>query len=432
MRLVSTVAIGLLVAGCGSKSPAGGDDDGGTDGGASGSSDGGGNGQTPTNVLVTMTHRPTNAAMFSFLVAYQDGAGAWTLAPAPTGDLYTLPIYSSVYAVAWTCIGIAGQLRTVSELQFTVSERPALVVDIPARCTDALPTVTLKGTITNTSMLTNYSVRFGDRSATVNDGQFMMQTPPGTHDLVVLSAGSIAVGGDAVASGAIVQRNLVVNAATSVTLDGNDDEDTQSFSVDNLPGGFAVKDSATTLLYANGTVAPISTDSSSAYETESLADDQMVATDVYDQQMSVTSGTTVTTASVATAHPGDIAWADVPAIGTVTGVVLTTPYPRITTTWTTYPNALGYTFGATQTSTAGTVVWTAQFSSTIGDAGMYTMQDLTQLAGWNPALQMVAGAKISGRVQAMTSTGTGDFPALVPPVVGTHRTFATGQFAVTP
>ena len=45
---------------------------------------------------------------------------------------------------------------------------------------------------------------------------------------------------------------------------------------------------------------------------------------------------------------------------------------------------------------------------------------------------MSAGTKVSGGVQAMTSTATGDFPPLVPPIVGTSRTFATGELSVTP
>jgi hypothetical protein len=32
----------------------------------------------------------------------------------------------------------------------------------------------------------------------------------------------------------------------------------------------------------------------------------------------------------------------------------------------------------------------------------------------------------------MTSTGTNDFPPLLPPTVGTDRTFSTGEFSVMP
>jgi hypothetical protein len=439
MRLASSVVItGMLIvfggAGCGSKSPAGGDDDGMPDGGGSNTGDGGGSsGQTPTNITLTMNHHPTNAAMFSFLVAYQDGAGPWTLAPAPTGDVYTLPIYSPVYAVAWTCVGNAGQLRQVSELQFAVSERTALSVDVPARCTDALPTVALHGTITNTAILTNYVVRFGDRSAVVTQQDtFTLQTPVGTHDLVLLSAGSIASNGDTVVSDAMVQRNVTVTAAMDIAVDANDIEAVQTFGVANLMGG--TKQSTTTLLYANGTTAPLVVDSTQPfYETESLADDQMIGTDVYDQQMSVSTTGTIAMSSLATASPSDITWADIPAIGAVTGTAMTTPYPRITSTWSKYAGAVGYTWGATQAANGGTIVWSAQLSpAVVGDAGSFTMPDLSGLVGWNAALQMVAGTRIGGGVQAMTSTGTNDFPPLVPPSVGTERTFSTGEFSVMP
>ena len=428
------VMAGLSIgAGCGSKSPAGGDDGGMTDGGGgSNTGDGGGSGQTPTHITVTMNHRPTNTTMFSFLVAYQDGAGPWMLAPAPAGDVYTLPIYSPVYAVAWTCVSNPGQLRQVSELQFAVSERTTLAVDVPARCTDALPTVALHGTITNSATFTNYVVKFGDRSALVTQqNTFVLQTPLGTHDLVVLGAGAIGVGGDTVASAAFVKRDITVSGPMDIALDGNDAETVQSFSVDNLLGG--AKASTTTLLYANGTVAPMVIDSTPLYETESLAEDQMVSTDIYDQQMSVTSIGTIAMTTLATATPTDIAWTDIPAMGSVTGTAVTTPYPRITSTWPKYADAVGYTWGATQVTNMGTTVWTAQLSpAVVGDTGNFTMPDLSALTGWNPALQMVAGTRVGGGVQAMTSTGTNDFPARVPPAVGTQRSFATGEFSVMP
>jgi hypothetical protein len=437
MRLASSVVIAgiviVVLVGCGSQSPAGGDDDGMSDGGGgSNTGDGGGSSQTPTNITLTMNHRPTNAAMFSFLVAYQDGAGPWTLAPAPTGDVYTLPIYSPVYAVAWTCVGNAGQLRQVSELQFAVSERTSLAVDVPPRCTDALPTVTLHGTLTNSAILTNYVVRFGDRSAAVTQQDtFTLQTPVGTHDLLVLSAGSIATNGDTVVEDAMVMRNLTVSAAMDIAVDANDIEPVLTFGVANLMGG--TKDTTTTLLYANGTTAPLVVDSTQFYETESLADDQMVGTDVYDQQMSVSTTGTIAMSSIATASPSDITWTDIPAIGAVTGIAMTTPYPRITSTWGKYAGAVGYTWGATQAANGGTIVWSAQLSpAVVGDAGDFTMPDLSGLVGWNAALQMVAGTRVGGGVQAMTSTGTNDFPPLVPPSVGTERTFSTGEFSVMP
>jgi hypothetical protein len=450
MRIASTVTVLVLIAaGCGSKSPGTGGDDGsgGSDGGTTGSNDGGDHGgQTPTNVTLTMHHQPHNAAQFSYLVAYQDGSSPWTLAPAPSGEVYTLPIYAPVYAVAWTCIAAGAQpnstLRQVSELQFAVAERTALTVEVPPRCSDAFTTANLHGTVSNTGIATTYTVKWGDRSAVTNQqGQYAMQVVPGTHDLVVLAGSSFSTSGEIVASDAIVQRDVTVNAATQVDIDGNNEESIQSFAVNNMFSG-----NATTTLYAKGTTAVMVNDSSFSFENESLAADQMAASDVYDQQLTMTGIGTSASESSATATPADETWVDVPALGTVTGTATMAPNPRITSTWTHYANAVGYTWGAVQVPGNGgqgngcganggtcTITWSAQLSAgVIGDQGTYTMPDLSALTGWNPALQMVAGTRIGGGVQAMTSSATGDFPALVPPTVGTQRTFATSQFSVMP
>lgn len=437
MRIASTVTVLVMIAaGCGSKSPGAGDDDGsgGGDGGTMGSDDGGDHGgQTPTNVTLTMHHQPHNAAQFSYLVAYQDGSSPWALAPAPSGETYTLPIYAPVYAVAWTCIAAGAQpnstLRQVSELQFAVSERTALTVEVPPRCSDAYTTANLHGTITNTGIATTYTVKWGDRTATANQqGQFAMQVPVGTHDLIVLTGSSFNTSGELVATDAIVKRSVTVNAATQVDVDGSDEEAVQSFAVNNMFNG-----NVSTTLYASGTTAVMVNDSSFTFENESLADDQMAAADVYDQQMTMTGIGTIASESSATATPGDETWVDVPALGTVTGTATMAPNPRITSTWTHYANAVGYTWGAVQAPANTTITWVAQLSAgVIGDQGTYTMPDLSALTGWNPALQMVAGTRIGGGVQAMTSSATGDFPPLLPPTVGTKRTFATGQFSVMP
>src|SRR5690242_11104806 len=68
-----------------------------TDGSGSGGSDGGAAG---TAITLALTRRPNTTATFSFLVAYQDGTGAWQLAPAPTGDVYTFDVTSPTWGVA--------------------------------------------------------------------------------------------------------------------------------------------------------------------------------------------------------------------------------------------------------------------------------------------------------------------------------------------
>ena len=449
MRLVSTVLMvsGLLIVGaCGDKSPATSGAAAATDGGIAGDGNGsdgsGGGGGSPTNVRLTLTHRPTNAAAVGFLVAYRDGAGPWTLAPSPSSDTYTLPINAPVYAVAWTCIaaGANGQLRSVNELQFTVTEMPALTVDIPARCRDQANLVTLQGTIENPGTFTHYVVKFGDLSATVaNNDQFTLQTPPGTHDLVVLGEGSINLGSDSVAQSAYVQRDLAVTANTELMLDADAMENTQSFAVTNF-GGFSghLRDTAQTILYANGTTAQLVNDSTSSFETESLAADQMVAGDVYDEQLVVTTTGAQIAMSVATAAPAEQAWVDVPALGAVTS---TATAGLVTSSWAEYSHATGYTWLANQQLPANacggggacSITWTAQLSAAVlGTMPAYTTPDLSGVTGWNQALQLVAGKPATGGVQAMTSSAMNDFPALVPPPIGAARTFAGTQLTITP
>src|SRR5258706_13848097 len=87
----------VLASACGSNNMGTMDGNGDDDSGGGGDD---GTGNHPTTVTLTLAHHPTNAALFSFLVAYRDGAGAGPLAPAPRGDVYRLPVYSPAYSVA--------------------------------------------------------------------------------------------------------------------------------------------------------------------------------------------------------------------------------------------------------------------------------------------------------------------------------------------
>src|SRR5260221_3228206 len=167
----ASIAIMLALAACGGHGTTGGDDaNGGGDDGNGGGDDG--SSQQPTNVTLTLHDRPNNAALFSFVVAYADGAGAWQLAPAPSGDTYTLPIYSPAYSVAFTCIGGGNasttvQSRTVTTASWSIAERASLVFDVPPRCTDRnTGGVGLHGTIANTiGNGGGFVVKWGDRTA---------------------------------------------------------------------------------------------------------------------------------------------------------------------------------------------------------------------------------------------------------------------------
>src|SRR5258708_27155727 len=129
----------------------------------------------PTTITVTLTNRPNNAALFSFVVAYQDGGGSWQVAGAPAGDVYTFQVTSAAYGVAWTCVSAgAGNVglseRDVNLYYFAVAERTSLQANVPARCTDRAPqSVGLSGTITNPPSLP-LAVVFGARATFATRG----------------------------------------------------------------------------------------------------------------------------------------------------------------------------------------------------------------------------------------------------------------------
>lgn len=123
-----------LVAGCG-----------GSGGGTPPTGDGGGgDGPNPnaTKIMFTLNNVPSDAAAFTFVAAYQDGAGAWKPAPARSGDTYTFDVSSATWGFAYTCqvnvrvAGVVTDLRDVVEYHFAVAERTSLTEDILARCTD--------------------------------------------------------------------------------------------------------------------------------------------------------------------------------------------------------------------------------------------------------------------------------------------------------
>jgi hypothetical protein len=442
----ASIAFLLALAACGSHGTSSGDDGNGDDG------NGGDDGphQNATSVTVTLDNRPTNAAMFTFVVAYQDGAGPWMLAPAPAGDTYTLPIYSPVYSVAWTCVGStvganAQQIRQVSTASFSIAERTSLTFDVPPRCTDRnAMNAPLHGTIANANGGGGFIVKWGDRSIGAIDNQgtttFAMEVPPGTHDLVVLHTGLIAVGGDLIVDSALIKRNVTVSGPTAANVDFNNGEPVLQFGV-SIPVGAGRRIAQTTFYTAGGTTGQLVTDANTPWETEAFATDQQAAGDVYDQQMSVSVGGQTASETRATSDPADQTWVSPAPLGGAASTSMSAPYPRITTTWPAYTGAVGYTWVAAQTpslgqcgSTACQIVWTALLSP--GVSGMmptYTMPDLSALAGWSTTLQLVPGVLVAGTAAAQTSTaGATDFPPATPPADGTLRLFVRSDYTVSP
>lgn len=448
MSRVSVVAI-VLACACGSSSPSAPDaavGDGDPDGAIDPTGDGGT--PSPRMVELTLTNRPTNAAMYSFFVAYQDGSAPWQVAPAPTGDTYTFPVSAPSYGVAYGCIGnVIGQtttqLRTVTAAHFAVGERTELTLEVPARCTDHQPmTVQLAGTVTNRPFSGVLVVQYGTRTAFVNqNGAFAMQVPPGTRDLIVAHAVSEG-NSEFYVDETVVLRDVVISGPTTRTINFSAAEPTAYHDVIvNIPNPNARVIATTTLYTANGTTLGLVRESSD-WESDSLAAVQARASDVYDQSIAVTTfgqGVTVTNATSTPATQTFVAPAPLGAISS--GFATKSPDPMILTTWPAYAGSVGYAWNATQqlgsqqcgTNAACTIVWSAYLSPGVtGSMPGYQMPDLAGLAGWKQAFALVGGAQVVGSVTAQTSSaGAGDFPPGTP-AQGTERQFVRTDYAVTP
>ncbi|MBV8762395.1 MAG: hypothetical protein JO257_34240 [Deltaproteobacteria bacterium] len=455
MRLVVAL-VSILAIACGSHSngssdaPGAGGDSGGGGGDSGGDSGGGGGG---TTIHVTLNNHPTNAAMYSFLVAYQDGSSAWKLAGAPSGDVYSFNVNSPSWGVAWTCIGNSapqaggGQIRQVAEAHFAVAERTSLSFDVPPRCTDNAPTtVALTGTVSNRSGGGVWLVEFGGKTGFVNPqtGGYRIEALPGTRDVVLLHVQSNGGGttSDFVTTEALVDRAVTVNAATTHDLDASSAVATQAFNVTiGVPlNGRAL---ATTVLYSAGGTTPTLDRVSSQFESDALDATQGVAGDVYDQQMLVASNGQTAIVTNATATPGDQTFSAPPPLGGATSQVTgSTPYPIIHTTWAPYASTIGYVWTATQTPTLQqcasnipcTIVWSSLLSPGVtGNSPGYTMPDLSALTGWSANLAFVTGTMVTGYAEAgKSSGGASDFPPVTPPPAGTKRTYVRSDFTVTP
>ncbi|MFI5043113.1 MAG: hypothetical protein ACHQNA_14915, partial [Acidimicrobiales bacterium] len=269
---------------------------------------------------------------------------------------------------------------------------------------------------------------------------YSLAIPPGTHDLFALHWGG---GGDLVVDQVAVMRNVAVTATTQQDISAAGAALVQSFPV-SIPTSGTQKGAAVTTLYsAGGTIVPLVKDASAPRETNALFPGQMAPGDIYEQVMTVTSTGQLIGTSSATGAPAAQTFAPpAPLAGVATTVATSTPYPELKTTWSAYPNAVGYAWTADQIltglqcggSTACRVEWTALISAGVaGAAPVAQMPDLSAISGWSPKLKFLAGTMISGSVEAVTSTaGASDFPATSPPAIGTQHVLVRSDYTVTP
>jgi hypothetical protein len=409
--------------------------------------DAGGDGSMPFDgtIKLTLANRPTNANLYSFVVAYQDGSAPWQLAPDPTGDVYTIPISAPSYGVAYMCIGstagnMASQQRSVTTAHFAVGERTSVSLDVPPRCSDRMQgSVMLSGNITNRPSIGVLVVQFGGRTTLVGaqTGNFTMQVPPGTRDLIVTHVVSEG-NGDFYVDEAVVIRDVAVTANTTRGISFSSSQKTEFFSVDPSGAPSNARIVASTTLYtANGTTASLVREAQN-WETQSLGDVQMLPTDIYDQSIAVSIQGAGATLTHATAQPAEQTFVAPAPLGQVmTTVPAKNPYITLQSSWPAYTGAVGYLWNANQATTcsgnvACTTVWSAFLSpGVVGASPAYLMPDLSALTGWKTAFEL-GTAPIVGSVTAVTSSaGAADFPTGIP-AAGTDRVFVRSDYGISP
>lgn len=408
------------------------------------------NGGNPTTITVTLANEPNSPSTFSFLAAYQDGAGAWQLAPSPTNDTYTFAVSSSSWAFAWTCVTAGAATREVNVYEFAVSDTTSLTIGVPARCTDRSPTaVALNGTISNPPVGGTLQVGFGRTTVAAANGAtttYAMMPFPATRDLIVGHSAATNLNGDLVTDQAAIQRSVVVSGATTTdNVDFSTAQSTQSATVTVATSAGQSARVTTTLYSAGGTVyTMVDQATGPSFTSTSLAGALAKTGDVYDQQIQVsqTGASAIVQSWVTTV--ANQTWTAPPALAGATSTVPTTaPYPRIKTTWTAYTNAVGYDWSATQAlsgtacGSAGgncSVQWATHLSAGVaGTAPSTEMPDLSMLAGWDPKLEMQTGTSVNGSLRAVSSSaGLADFPVHDPAPAGTHRKLVTSAWTVTP
>jgi hypothetical protein len=444
----------LLVAACGHHDAAGGDAGAdGKGGDAAGDASGDGASAHATTITVTLVDRPNNAAMFSFVVAYQDGAGAWQVAPPPSGDTYSFQVTSPAYGVAWTCItpgagNVGISARSVNLYYFAVAERTSLTALVPRQCTDR-PLVGLTGTISNPPVnSTTLGVAFGRRQTiavrgTTGDDTYALETPKSTHDLIVGEAVGTGNGGDFALASATVQRGLAVTGATIADVDYSNAQPAVTAPVTVVTTVGARVDVSTTLSSAGKTQATFVHQTGGPFVAAGLADALADSNDVYQQQIVVVAGATIATEQVFAGAPAAQRFVAPTPLGTVTpSVASRSPYVMLASTWSTYANAGGYVIAANQTpgtqACGGfqgcTIGWTIDASpGYLGAAPQLAMPDLSGVTGWDARLELVAGVAVIGSVTADTSSaGAADFPQQTFAASGVHRTNAGTTWQITP
>lgn len=397
-------------------------------------------------VRVTLANRPADTDASSFLVAYQDGADGWQLAPAPVDDVYSFQVLSPTWSFAWTQApkdpySVYGDwLGHVHVYGFTFAERKELRLDL---ATGTYP-VSMQLWVTNPPM-NLLMMGFGANndalppsSQTATESRYNPYVSPGTYDLVL---GAL----DPACSSSSCTRIRVTSALTAGTVSHSDP--TLPIEVD-FAGGAPVH------------TAPVTVAANEARARTVLHTANGTRFTLVD---TLETGSGFMTAGLAASNPGDVYLQEISVPAVLTEKWVTDVEPQtyvapaelappaaswagasLTATWSLDANASGYEWRADQNESCGIwgnghvrnclTRWTATLSRDfVGEAPGFQPPDFSSFAGWNPRLTFAAQKELTGTLRRIESTGGAkDLPAAYPADAGTQRTFTSVDWTLSP
>ena len=386
MRLVGAL-VALVCAACG-----GGDAPAGDAHSADGATPDG-----PPPATVTLATTDYGTPRPATLVAFQDGDGAWQVATAGPGAIYTRTITTGRFGIATVCHHPTPlDLVDVRVVYARTDELTSEAID----CRLGPSSVAVTGTVTGLAPGDRWQVTFGTTSYGGTTTTYAAQVRPATYRPF---AARLDAAGNMVAVLRLPRRDI--SAATVLDLDLSIGValERHAVTVNGLVAGETV-DTYTYLGDDSGTYVELDEADEGSWPT--LPASQSAPGDLYDVWANAVSGTGQTRFVGRTVATGaDQSFSPPPGLVTTGATLASTTPVRLQATVDRVAPAFGYTLWAFQFSAPAGVARTFAVAMTAGRAGTAATltiahPDLSGVPGWDPAWSLQTGDDVSWNVGA--------------------------------
>lgn len=347
-------------------------------------------------------------------VAFQDGNGAWQVAQG-TGGHYTLNITDGDgrYGVAIACVnGSEVDVRILHATRAELSEISHECGEPPSQSF-----VTVSGTVSGLGTNNWAQVFLGSGAGFTypGTGTYSLQTAPGTYDLIAVRYAGLEI---ASVDRVLIRRNVNATTDTTQNIDFNSAEAfaPEMHTVTVL--GTTGETVGSITFRSNGkTVATLGV-TADTFQFAGIPTSKQVGNDFH--LVSVTDYGPQRSLRTVLRHfkaPADITLS-VPDAFTSPDVTTaaTTPYARLTASWSAYPGAqlylLSYHLEMAPAGRApkrsrqqgGGISWFVALSANwLGANSSYTLPDFSTLSGWNNTWGFPTGRSVEWNVLAVSS-----------------------------